>query len=241
MNTDHQNNEEENISRVLKKLTPLKTSDDFNLRLGQRILSEGNKTVGNMSFERIKIFFRYRLPIYGVPALAIIVIGLLSYYAFVRDGISPREISPLTERKSKIEMQSPSELSSDEINTPTPGKVSEGQSANKITKEKKPHSEIETGELMRGNEQNRLLNSVKNVTKTEQAGKDYGIKMDRVRTTPAPEVANEKHLVQHALIPRITDKKNILEARGDKLEITYIDTTSRVDTSKIDSIKIIKP
>lgn len=99
-NTEEHNDNQENIRRLLKELPKVQASPDFEQRLQRRISHE--TTPGWL--ER---FFRpARIPAFAYSLTTVVVVGIISYYAFFRPGTAPRPELPPVQDSLKIAAQS---------------------------------------------------------------------------------------------------------------------------------------
>lgn len=74
---------DEKIRKIFSKLDKVEVTEDFEIRLRRQIYS---KTGFVKSF-----FYKYRIPALAVSMLAVIIVGVISYYTIFRIGITPSE------------------------------------------------------------------------------------------------------------------------------------------------------
>ncbi|MDI6780434.1 MAG: hypothetical protein QME25_09690 [Bacteroidota bacterium] len=110
MTIEDKNNDAEKIRRVLKNLREVKTDEEFELRLKRRLTWEKK----HKQFDFVGRYFnQHRVPVYAVSVVALIAIGIVSYYSFFRSGIVPTETVPLFKEDVRIDQEESYELRSD--------------------------------------------------------------------------------------------------------------------------------
>ncbi len=85
MNQDEKQNP---VRRVLKSLPTVSAKEDFETRLRRRIAGKAEAPESESAWEKM---FGSRVPAYALSLAAVIAVGLVAYYAFLRTGDGPSD------------------------------------------------------------------------------------------------------------------------------------------------------
>jgi hypothetical protein len=245
MNADNKNKVDK-IPKLLKKLSSVKAPDDFEMRLRSRILAGQTEGSTKPKFKLSEIFTAYPLPAYSLSFLTIIAVGVLSYYAFIRTGISPTQTISTILEKANVEAESSTALSSDKKAMTDKNAIAQGnkieQTQGVSSKGKRTFPETPSGLVPKESEQPQLPTDPENITTTESTAKQTEMeKADRGGANARHQIERKKPEVKRLSAPLSKQRGALLHAKSEKAESTFIDTTSRVDTSMRDSLKKHKP
>lgn len=226
MSVKNPNSDDDKIPGLLRKLSSVKASDNFEMRLKRRILSAEDQKKYKFGFVPFSIFSQYRLPAYAVSILAIFAVGVISYYAFFQTSIKPTETLSALQNQVKVEPESPAEFSADE---------KKELASNGVVEDKR----IERRDKMVSEEKEDIgQTQMPPATELEKKTKS------KTRAIEIPKANQEVNRTRQDLgqkKPSGEQKADMSKTLIETLEMTYIDSIFRVDTSKIDSIKKIKP
>jgi hypothetical protein len=245
MTPDNKNNGDK-IPKLLKKLSSVKASDDFEMRLRRRILTKQTEGNRKSKFKLLEIFSAYPLPAYSLSFLTIIGVGMLSYYAFIRKGITPTQTISTIQDLAKVAPEDSAEL---------PNEKKEALKKNLIVQDKRFErtekvssnikqafraARIDLGK--KESEQTQSPTGTQNVNTTESTANQIEMKKaDRVGADAVHQIELNKSEVKQLSDQLSKQRRALLQAQSEKAESTFIDSTSRVDTSKGDSLKKRKP
>lgn len=102
MDAMHHDEEQNPVRRALNSLPDVRASKDFEMRLNRRIGKEDKVTLRQSIWERL---FGSRVPAYALSLAAIVAVGLVAYYAFMRSGITPAaDVTATTESKPAMQV-----------------------------------------------------------------------------------------------------------------------------------------
>lgn len=245
MSADNKNNDDK-IPKLLKKLSSVKASDDFEMRLRHRILKRQTEGNTKSKFKLSEIFSAYPLPAYSLSFLTIIAVGALSYYTFIRTGITPTQTVPLLQDIAKVEPESSTDLPSEKIEALEKNVIVQDQQikrTEKVSSNKKQAFRAAPSDLgNKESQQTQLPTAAENVTTNEStANRTEMEKADQVGASAAHQIERKKSEVKQLSVPLSKQRGVLLQAQSEKAELTFIDSTSRVDTSKRDSLTKRKP
>jgi len=237
MAVDNKNNHEK-VRKFLKKLSSVKASDDFELRLKRRILSIQTDNERKFKFKISGIFSTYPLPAYSMSLLTIIAVGLISYYAFIRTGITPTSTISTSQDISKMEPEALTEL---------PGEIKEVPEKNAVLHDKvssKVKQSFRTAPPDLGgkkSEQTQLPSAAEQVTQSESAVSEKSTEKADGRSENATQLIEQNKSGAKLLsVPLSKQRVALIQAQHEQERLTFIDSTSRTDTSKMDSLKKYK-
>jgi hypothetical protein len=245
MSADNKNNDDK-IPKLLKKLSSVKASDDFEMRLRHRILKRQTEGNTKSEFKLSEIFFAYPLPAYSLSFLTIIAVGALSYYTFIRTGITPTQTIRTLQGVAKVEPESSTDLPSEKIEALEKNVIVQDQQikrTEKVSSNKKQAFRAAPSDLgNKESQQTQLPTAAENVTTNEStANRTEMEKADQVGASAAHQIERKKSEVKQLSVPLSKQRGALLQAQSEKAELTFIDSTSRVDTSNRDSLKKRKP
>ncbi len=226
MSVKNTNSDDDNIPKLLRKLRSVKASDNFEMRLKRRISSVDDQKKYNFVFVPIRIFSQYRLPAYAVSILAIFAVGVISYYAFFQTGIKPTETLSALKHRVKVDQESSAEFSADQKKELASNEAIE----DKMVSEEKD----DIG-------QTQFPSATELEIKTKSRIREIEIpRANQEDNRPGQEIG-QKSPSSEQLSVQLKQKADISKTLIETLEMTYIDSISRVDTANIDSLKKNKP
>lgn len=240
------NRDDDKILGLLRKLRSVKAADNFEMRLKRRISSAEDQKKYKFVLVPFSIFSQYRLPAYAVSILAIFAVGVISYYAFFQTGIKPTETLPALQDQIKVDQESQTEFSADEKKEFASNEVVEDkriERRDKMVSEEKPYVPTAPAGVVKDDiGQTQLPPATELEIKTKSSNQTTEIsrtnqEVDRTEQ----EIGQKKPSGDQLSVQSAKHKADMPKALIEALEMTYIDSISRVDTANIDSIKKIKP
>lgn len=236
MSVKNTNSDDDNIPKLLRKLRSVKASDNFEMRLKRRISSADDQKKYNFVFVPIRIFSQYRLPAYAVSILAIFAVGVISYYAFFQTGIKPTETLSALKHQVKVDQESSTEFSADQKKELASNEAIEDkriERTDKIVSEEKPY--LPTAPAGVGKKdigQTQLPSATELEIKTKSRTRAIEIpRANQEDNRPGQEIG-QKSPSSKQLSIQLKQKADMSKTLLETLEMTYIDSISRVDTSK---------
>jgi hypothetical protein len=245
MSIKNTNSDGDNIPKLLRKLRSVKASDNFEMRLKRRILSASDREKYKFVFVPFRIFSQYRLPAYAVSGLAIFAVSVISYYAFFQEGIEPTETFSTLQNQVKVEQESPTEFSAEEKKELAINEALEDnriERRDKMVNEEKPYLPTAPTDAVKDDiGQTQFPSETEFEINTKSRTRALEIPRANQESNRTGQKTGQKNPLGEQLSVQLKQKADMPKPLLETLEMTYIDSISRVDTSNIHSLKKNRP
>ena len=95
---DHNEEESHSVKKLLNALPKVHVSDDFEQRLQRKLTQEESQTAADGKFAISRL-----VPTFAYSLMALLAVGVVSYYVFMKTGANSPATTPVTESHSPAE------------------------------------------------------------------------------------------------------------------------------------------